>query len=184
MRLTARERFLIVLVAASGTLVLGYYLGVEPALRAVEEAGAGKGAEIASARRLLARAPGILARRAQLAEALSAARRAYPAEDQVDLGGLALLALVEKTAAATGLTLDAKGLGPATTDGDPAKITVEIHGNGDARAVVGFLHALGTARYRCDLESLDLVAGEGERLEMRAVVSTLLPGVKGERRDG
>lgn len=183
MKLSARERVLIILVVVAGILVLGYHFGVAPALRAAEEAGTNLGTEIAAAGRLLAKASGIMARRAQAAEAVATARRAFPADREADLGGLTLLALVEKTAAAAGLDLEAKGLGPVRTGDGPPKVSVEIHGSGTSRAVVGFLHGLGNARYRCDLDSLELMAGEGHELEVRAVVTTLLPGAEGGRRD-
>lgn len=160
-------------------LTLCFYLGIKPLLEqgSPGDAGSLKG-RISTARRLLAKAHSIRAKRDELAKAVAEAEDSFLAARSVDSGGIALLALVEKLAAQAEIALNAKGISPIKPGQPQTTVEVEIRGRGDAGAVTLFLHAVSAAAIRLDVQNLDLVANEDKTLEIRAIIATLLPHVE------
>ncbi|MGE5530145.1 MAG: hypothetical protein ACM3X6_13540 [Patescibacteria group bacterium] len=179
MKLSHSERRTLGVVGAALFLLLVFTYGIQPLL------GAGLSGEdkalanrVARARLLLAKAAGIHARHAAQAEALAGAMAHFPPDAKTDRGGLSLLAGVEKAALAAGLTLTAKGLGPAGR-GTPPEVSVAIAGQGEPAAVFGFLYRLRAGAVRVEIKRLDLAAGEERILQIQAEIATILPRAKG-----
>ena len=184
MKLSRREQWLLGFAGLAFVLTLGFYFGIKPLLEqgSPGEAGSLK-AQIVTARRLLAKAESIRTRREELAKALTETETSFLDAASTDRGGIALLALVEKLAAQAGIALNTKGINQVKPGATPPTVEVEIRGRGDAGAVTKFLYAIRTATYRMDVQSLDLVASEDKTLEIRTVITTLLPHAEGEQKN-
>ena len=183
MKLSHSERRTLSLVGAALVAILTYFYGVKPLLESggYDRDGPDHTVEMERARGLMAGASAIRDRHERLSQALAKVESSYLPDDDADRGGISLLALVERIAEGAGIAVRARGIGQALGENSLTKIAVEITGEGDPRAVTGFLQGIWASRYRLEVKSLELVAGEDRRLQLRTVVETILPRVEEER---